>query len=247
MHTLVNHLYPHPLPISRLYPTSSLPLMLFAPLQRGWLLWTHHGIAQPGYINLRRALATAREVATALEYLHSQNVLHGDLNGNNILLCAVPTAAPTATQQQQLQVAAGAQDGGCRGGSTDGNGCFAGEDGSSGSYRQYACAAAAGADVGDDRGFTAKVGDFGLSRLLTPGECVRYCVTNACDCATCATASLRNIHTHVTGVVPALCACASGCMCACCMHCPASCQFLLPALLLCLCLEPHPLQSARRS
>jgi len=54
--------------------------------------------------------------AGALEYLHSQNVLHGDLNGNNILLAGAPI---------------------CRN--------------------------------GGQRGFTAKVADFGLSRILTPG------------------------------------------------------------------------------
>lgn len=44
------------------------------------------GAPQAGRVNLVKALATAREVAGAMEYLHSQNVLHGDLNGNNILL-----------------------------------------------------------------------------------------------------------------------------------------------------------------
>eukprot|EP00882_Tetradesmus_deserticola_P021070 GHRQ01022792.1.p1 GENE.GHRQ01022792.1~~GHRQ01022792.1.p1 ORF type:complete len:111 (-),score=27.24 GHRQ01022792.1:86-418(-) len=30
--------------------------------------------------------ATAREMAGALSYLHSKNILHGDLTGNNVLL-----------------------------------------------------------------------------------------------------------------------------------------------------------------
>lgn len=34
-----------------------------------------------------RVATTAREVAEAMAYLHRQRVLHGDLNGNNILLC----------------------------------------------------------------------------------------------------------------------------------------------------------------
>lgn len=53
--------------------------------------------------------ATAHEIAAALSYLHSQDLLHGDLTGGNILL--------------------------------------------------------ASSDA-DERGFTAKVADFGLSRTL---------------------------------------------------------------------------------
>ena len=52
---------------------------------------------------------TAREIASALMYLHSRDVLHGDLTGGNILLISSDT---------------------------------------------------------DERGFTAKVADFGLSRML---------------------------------------------------------------------------------
>lgn len=35
-------------------------------------------------------LATAREVAAAMSYLHHNNMLHGDLTGNNVLLTAAP-------------------------------------------------------------------------------------------------------------------------------------------------------------
>lgn len=55
-------------------------------------------------------LATAREVAAAMSYLHHNNMLHGDLTGNNVLLTAAP---------------------------------------------------------GEKRGYTAKVSDFGLSRLIS--------------------------------------------------------------------------------
>eukprot|EP00775_Hariotina_reticulata_P003798 gene3798-4055_t len=85
-------------------------------IQRGAMLTMVDGQPQPGQVNMLRALTTAREVAGALEYLHSQNVLHGDLNGNNILLAG----------------------------------------------------AAVCPERGDYRGFTAKVADFGLSRLLSP-------------------------------------------------------------------------------
>ncbi|WIA41989.1 hypothetical protein OEZ86_009290 [Tetradesmus obliquus] len=85
-------------------------------IQRGWLLSVRDGAPQPGQLDLLRALATAREVARAMEYLHSQSVLHGDLNGNNILLAGAALAP----------------------------------------------------DGVDRRGFTAKVADFGLSRIITP-------------------------------------------------------------------------------
>lgn len=87
-------------------------------IQRGWLLMVHDGAPQPGHVDMLRALQTAREVAGALEYLHSQNILHGDLNGNNIMLAGAPVAL----------------------------------------------------DKYDKRGFTAKVADFGLSRILMPGR-----------------------------------------------------------------------------
>lgn len=94
-------------------------------IQRGWLLSVRDGAPQPGQLDLLRALATAREVARAMEYLHSQSVLHGDLNGNNILLAGAALAP----------------------------------------------------DGVDRRGFTAKVADFGLSRIITPGgySCAVLC------------------------------------------------------------------------
>lgn len=50
---------------------------------RGWL-WTEDGFApQP---NLRYILRTAAEIASSLKYLHSQSVVHGRLNGHNVLL-----------------------------------------------------------------------------------------------------------------------------------------------------------------
>jgi serine/threonine protein kinase len=58
-----------------------------------------------------------------LLFLLLQNVLHGDLNGNNILLAGAHVTPAAA----------------------------------------------------DQRGFTAKVADFGLSRLLSPGGCFCFC------------------------------------------------------------------------
>lgn len=36
--------------------------------------------------DLKVILPTAREIASALSYLHSKNILHGDLTGSNVLL-----------------------------------------------------------------------------------------------------------------------------------------------------------------
>eukprot|EP00891_Asterochloris_glomerata_P001527 jgi/Astpho2/1527/Aster-05401 len=63
----------------------------------------------PPQPNMKAITNTAREIASALMYLHSRDVLHGDLTGGNILLISSDT---------------------------------------------------------DERGFTAKVADFGLSRML---------------------------------------------------------------------------------
>ena len=38
--------------------------------------------------DVQNILITAREVAAALAYLHTSDVLHGDLTGNNILLAS---------------------------------------------------------------------------------------------------------------------------------------------------------------
>lgn len=48
------------------------------------------GLSSPGP-NIPAILATAREVAAAMTYLHHKNMLHGDLTGNNVLLTAAPS------------------------------------------------------------------------------------------------------------------------------------------------------------
>lgn len=74
-------------------------------VERGWFR-RKVGLFEVEY---KAVLATAREVAGAMCYLHSRNILHADLTGNNILLCS---------------------------------------------------------SAKDERRFTAKVADFGLSRVL---------------------------------------------------------------------------------
>mmetsp|Transcript_35206 Transcript_35206/g.78353 ORF Transcript_35206/g.78353 Transcript_35206/m.78353 type:complete len:865 (-) Transcript_35206:387-2981(-) len=80
-------------------------------IDRGWLL--HKRSCLEGTPSMEAVTATALEIASALRYLHTNDVVHGDLSGWNIMLCS---AGATAT-------------------------------------------------VGN-RGFVAKVADFGLSRCL---------------------------------------------------------------------------------
>ncbi|KAK9811611.1 hypothetical protein WJX72_006916 [[Myrmecia] bisecta] len=70
-----------------------------------------------GGVNLVWVMLTAAEIASAMAYLHSQDILHGDLNGSNVLLVANAGA--------------------------------------------------------DSRPFSAKVSDFGLSRILIGQEAVK--------------------------------------------------------------------------
>ncbi|KAG2489421.1 hypothetical protein HYH03_012059 [Edaphochlamys debaryana] len=79
-------------------------------IERGWFR-KRHSLFEVDYKSL---ILTAREVAAAMTYLHSRNILHGDLTGSNVLL--------TASDR-------------------------------------------------DERHFTAKVADFGLSRVLQ-GEAI---------------------------------------------------------------------------
>jgi serine/threonine protein kinase len=44
------------------------------------------GTAQEGSPNMVNIMRTATEIAGAMTYLHSLDILHSDLNGNNILL-----------------------------------------------------------------------------------------------------------------------------------------------------------------
>jgi serine/threonine protein kinase len=63
---------------------------LYDAIDRGWLRARR---APGGELNLPAVLATALDVASALEYLHSLDVLHGDLTGANVLLRSAPSDA----------------------------------------------------------------------------------------------------------------------------------------------------------
>ncbi|GIM04024.1 hypothetical protein Vretimale_8658 [Volvox reticuliferus] len=60
-------------------------------IDRGWLRTERSALS--GGPNLAAVLATAREVASALAYLHAANVVHGDLSGWNVMLCSAGPAA----------------------------------------------------------------------------------------------------------------------------------------------------------
>ncbi|PNW70925.1 hypothetical protein CHLRE_17g739250v5 [Chlamydomonas reinhardtii] len=53
-------------------------------IERGWFR-KRHSLFEVDY---RALVLTAREVAAAMTYLHSRNILHGDLTGTNVLLTA---------------------------------------------------------------------------------------------------------------------------------------------------------------
>ncbi|DBA90593.1 hypothetical protein WJX77_007250 [Trebouxia sp. C0004] len=83
-------------------------------LDRGWFR-TRKSVMD-GSADLEAIIMTATEIASAMAYLHSLDILHGDLSSNNVLL---------------------------------------------------AC------NSDDQRGFTAKVADFGLARMLPQGETIQ--------------------------------------------------------------------------
>ena len=57
-------------------------------VDRGWLLSEASHFR--GVVGLKRLLLTALELATALAYLHSVDIMHGDLTGGNVLLHSAP-------------------------------------------------------------------------------------------------------------------------------------------------------------
>jgi serine/threonine protein kinase len=56
-------------------------------VDRGWLRAARAAAAPPA---LAAVAATAAEVAAALAHLHAAGILHGDLNGGNVLLASSP-------------------------------------------------------------------------------------------------------------------------------------------------------------
>lgn len=55
-------------------------------VERGWLREGGQAGRDTGPTSLQAVVLTAREVASALQYLHSMDIVHGDLSGNNVML-----------------------------------------------------------------------------------------------------------------------------------------------------------------
>ncbi|KAG2432561.1 hypothetical protein HXX76_008906 [Chlamydomonas incerta] len=60
-------------------------------IDRGWLRTERSALS--GGPNMAAVLATAREVAAAMSYLHANSVVHGDLSGWNVMLASAGAAA----------------------------------------------------------------------------------------------------------------------------------------------------------
>lgn len=58
-------------------------------MDRGWL-YASHASHFSGVTDLRKLLLTALELANAMAYLHSVDIMHGDLTGGNVLLHSSP-------------------------------------------------------------------------------------------------------------------------------------------------------------
>ena len=58
-------------------------------VDRGWL-YASRASHFTGVTDLKKLLLTALELANALAYLHSVDVMHGDLTGGNVLLHSSP-------------------------------------------------------------------------------------------------------------------------------------------------------------
>ena len=65
-----------------------LPWKLQDGIEQGWFRRPPIKTAPVAAPDIGSILLTAKEIAGALAYLHSLDVLHGDLTGNNILLAS---------------------------------------------------------------------------------------------------------------------------------------------------------------
>ncbi|DBA84846.1 TPA: hypothetical protein ACH3X1_005872 [Trebouxia sp. C0004] len=76
---------------------------LLDAVDRGWL-YTRRASHFTGVTDLKKLLLTALELANALAYLHSVDVMHGDLTGGNVLLHSSPIT-PTDPRGFTVKVA----------------------------------------------------------------------------------------------------------------------------------------------
>ena len=57
-------------------------------IEQGWFRRPHDKVTSERPPDMHSIVLTAKEIAAALAYLHQEDVLHGDLTGNNILLAS---------------------------------------------------------------------------------------------------------------------------------------------------------------
>lgn len=57
-------------------------------IEQGWFRRPQNKVTSVSQPDLGSIVLTAKEIAAALAYLHQEDVLHGDLTGNNILLAS---------------------------------------------------------------------------------------------------------------------------------------------------------------
>lgn len=72
-------------------------------LDRGWLCLDRSDVSKGA--NMTAVMATALEVASAIRFLHSSEVVHGDLSGWNIMLCSNGSTAATGGRSFVAKVA----------------------------------------------------------------------------------------------------------------------------------------------
>ena len=65
-------------------------------VDRGWL-YASHASHFTGVTGMRKLLLTALELANAMTYLHSVDIMHGQLTGGNVLLHSSPVTAGDTT------------------------------------------------------------------------------------------------------------------------------------------------------
>ncbi|KAI8469769.1 MAG: hypothetical protein J3K34DRAFT_512345 [Monoraphidium minutum] len=113
---------------------------------------------------VREILATALDIATGMDHIHSKSIIHGDLTPNNVLLCTelcAPGAAAAAT--------AAAGDGAAAASGVSRRPSFSLDETAAALLRSGAGSASGGRGAPLEVRRTAKIADFGLSVRIPEG------------------------------------------------------------------------------